>query len=789
MRRALLLVLVVSCTTNTGPTNSRLDSSPPAAGDPTKVEVNRRELGEPLGGYPSDREREMQVYMNLSRHSLKTPNGNECSDPSFDLDGGSIKKTPFVYSREANIAARFTARHLSEIGCIQPESCCVLGDAGVGIGCVAPGACSGNVCQKTCDAGVDQTAAARYALFGFTSYTHQVIGLDLSAYDLWCSMNVTPSIYARMTDDAGTQFASGEFQNAAATCDKDYWAVAFGNAQVQVPRIPAAAAVYPPPQPLNTSQLSFMATYFDPSGRPPQRSVVVVAGHCFDLDRTYGFDDNGTYVASFPDPDVLPDGCHPYYFLFQDADGQRVTYPTTGSFQLPLGGAQSCPLAYDSTSQLPADCETGVQMCPMGATQNCYVADTSTLGKGECRQGYQVCKQGFWSACKDMIGPFPEICDGLDNDCDGQTDENNPGGASSCNVIEEAGQCRSGTQVCTSGRLTCISIQGPEPEVCDGIDNDCDNAIDDGFNKQTCGVGECFRLLDTCVNGVPQPPCDAGTGTAEVEDGKDNNCNGIVDEGFPCTGARSIYPSSRQLPDGGMMTQLIMPCRNGTQMCNPDGGWGPVFGAVVPKPEECNGFDDDCDGQFDNEAATLNQIGRSRCGIGECKRSVYDCRGNRLLGCDAGAPSEEICDGKDNNCNGTLDEQCSCRLGEERLCYTGPSPTRDAGVCHGGKRSCVDGGYTRCLGEVKPSAEYCNGFDDDCDGVIDEMCLPDAGGGTGGGSGGGSGTAGGSAGTGGGSGTGGGMEGGGGCKCSSLGLEPMLLMAFAAVLRRRRQRG
>src|SRR5207253_10362896 len=132
------------------------------------------------------------------------------------------------------------------------------------------------------------------------------------------------------------------------------------------------------------------------------------------------------------------------------------------------------------------------------------------------------------------------------------------------------------------------------------IDNDCDNAIDDGFNLQTCGQGECFRLIETCINGVPQAPCDAGVGSPELDDGKDNNCNGFVDEGFACSGPRQIYPSSRLPPDGGLMTQLIPPCRVGTQLCNPDGGWGAVNGAIVPKPEECNGIDDDCDAQFDN---------------------------------------------------------------------------------------------------------------------------------------------------------------------------------------------
>ena len=110
------------------------------------------------------------------------------------------------------------------------------------------------------------------------------------------------------------------------------------------------------------------------------RAAAVVSGHCFDLERRWGDAANGTYAAQLEDPDVLPQGCHPYYFLFVDGDGVRHTYPSQGSLQLAVGEGMSCPVAYDPTSQKPSDCETGKTDCVDGASRACYTAaDATTL--------------------------------------------------------------------------------------------------------------------------------------------------------------------------------------------------------------------------------------------------------------------------------------------------------------------------------------------------------------------------------------------------------------------------
>src|SRR6185295_3449420 len=73
----------------------------------------------------------------------------------------------------------------------------------------------------------------------------------------------------------------------------------------------------------------------------------------------------------------------------------------------------------------------------------------------------------------------------------------------------------------------------------------------------------------------------------------------------------------------------------------------------------------------------------------------------------------EVCDGKDNDCDGVTDD-----IATDQPCYTGTPGTEGVGECHGGMQACADGG-TICAGEVVPTAESCNGKDDDCNTVID----------------------------------------------------------------------
>jgi hypothetical protein len=244
-----------------------------------------------------------------------------------------------------------------------------------------------------------------------------------------------------------------------------------------------------------------------------------------------------------------------------------------------------------------------------------------------------------------------------------------------------------------------------------------------------------------------------------------------------------MYPAPGNVPR--------LPCSEGIQYCQADGGWGPAIGARIPVPETCNGEDDDCDGRLDNQQETQLQFGFDRCGVGVCaRRTSPRCAGGSPRTCTPFAATTEVCNGEDDDCDGVTDEDCSCRLDDMRTCYTGPGETRDVGACRPGARTCANGQYTRCTGEVKPSQEYCNGLDEDCDGVVDNACL-DAGvgdAGAGGGAGGGGGGGGADqvdAGAGGGGGGGGGQ----GCGCTAVPAEAAWAALGLLAWRRRRVRG
>jgi putative metal-binding protein len=172
--------------------------------------------------------------------------------------------------------------------------------------------------------------------------------------------------------------------------------------------------------------------------------------------------------------------------------------------------------------------------------------------------------------------PPGEVCDGIDNNCNSLIDEDFPNLGAACGA--GVGQCRaSGVYVCAAGGSTtqCNAVPGsPAPETCDGLDNDCDGSTDEDFPNLgascTAGEGQCQRTgVFVCSTGGSTTQCDAvqGNPVQEICDGLDNDCDGSADEdgdgdGFGvCFDCNDLLPGSFTTP--GEVLNLRFPSESG----------------------------------------------------------------------------------------------------------------------------------------------------------------------------------------------------------------------------------
>jgi hypothetical protein len=312
---------------------------------------------------------------------------------------------------------------------------------------------------------------------------------------------------------------------------------------------------------------------------------------------------------------------------------------------------------------------------------------TASCGQGTCVRTVNTCEAGVAQTCTPGA-PTTETCNGLDDDCDGDVDEGQP--MVSCGV----GECRRTLASCASGVAQTCTAGTPVAERCNGLDDDCDGVADNGFGPITCGQGVCRQTVNSCVAGAPQTctPLPAGTETCNQ---LDDDCDGTIDEGCACTPG-----ASRACYSGPLGTQGVGRCAAGTQTCSSGGQWGTCANERLPLAETCNAVDDDCD------AVTDEDLGLVACGVGACRRSVMACVNGAAQTCTPGAPTAELCNGLDDDCDNSVDDGL-------------PNLTCGQGECARSVTACVAGVTQTCTPGM-PQPEVCDGRDNDCDGSTDE---------------------------------------------------------------------
>jgi hypothetical protein len=387
-----------------------------------------------------------------------------------------------------------------------------------------------------------------------------------------------------------------------------------------------------------------------------------IEGVCF---CSGGFDGN---------PAVRPEFCNG---VDDDCDGiiDDVTNP--------LGCA--CYNGTHKSGELKEICD-GVDNNCNGLIDEAWPSLGSACGLGVCSGGIYECSNDTRnSVCSTGPGgsgdkSVDEVCgDSVDNNCDGVADE-----TCECDVAGEkkkcsvnAGICREGVQTCTeSGWSSCIGGILPVAEVCDTIDNNCNNVVDD-IPGGRCG----------CYGGVEQ--------RSEVCNGVDDDCNGIVDdvggkdsvEETKCGCYNNTYGKDAKLEVCNQIDDdcngVIDDARGGSSVAATRCA---CYGDALPGVESCNKMDDDCDETTDEDWSDLG----STCGQGMCTGTFICSPDGKTIQCDGKTPEVEVCDSKDNDCDGEIDE--GCRTGPEAgSCEDGIQNGDEEGIDCGGScpKSCA----------------------------------------------------------------------------------------------------
>lgn len=451
--------------------------------------------------------------------------------------------------------------------------------------------------------------------------------------------------------------------------------------------------------------------------------------HPFATERTDGIDedcdgrvDNGT-VAYDDDGDGFTEqqgDCNdanvnqapkvtevPYDGIDQDCNGRDLSDIDQDGYDGGANGSdcndQSAsihPRAVETCNNLDDNCDGAVDE----SSGMVVYSDLDLDGYGDPAQSYTYCVSGPVVTnnqdCNDSDAAanpgMDEVCDGKDNDCNSEVDEGV--GDTYYQDLDGDGQGNPmvSTQSCSIppsfvlNRTDCndlaASVYLGANEQCDGLDNDCDEQVDDGvlttyypdhdadgFGNMSAGYAACSPQAGDVPNGAD---CNDGNGDVHpgVEEscnGTDDDCDGVIDDGFM---RKSFYRDADS--DGfGASGATLEACLAPTGYSVADSDCNDSNAAVYPGAAEiCNGIDDDCDRVSDENVILtfyrdndLDGYGVENLTTTGCEKPfgyaavAGDCDDTNA---DLHPNNQEAANYRDDNCNGQVDEGVvfgSCR--------------------------------------------------------------------------------------------------------------------------------
>lgn len=504
----------------------------------------------------------------------------------------------------------------------------------------------------------------------------------------------------------------------------------------------------------------------------------------------YGLDDDPWVACALPDgyaslpgdcddtnAGVNPSGTEVCNAIDDNCDGVTdtdATDPSTWYADSDLDGYGDDSTALSACDAPPGyvasggDCDESNTAFNPGASEadcadpNDYNCDGSTGYADADEDGSAACEDCD-DANADVMPGGAEVCDALDNDCDGTVDgagaidalvwyaDSDSDSFGDAAVVVTACEAPAGF---VADALDCDDSRNADHpggvEVCDHYDNDCDGVVDlgaldagtwyadvdlDGFGDVSVATTACDLPVGYCADATD---CDdtapaSHPGATEVCDGADNDCNVLVDDGLMV----AHYADADS--DGfGDPTARVDSCSATPGYVTDNTDCDDAARTIFPgAPEVCDGLDDDCDSAIDEGVLFTFYSDSDRDGFGDMGAPLLACSLSEGLVADAtdcndgdraiNPGEDDVCDDMDNDCDGMVDDDATYMdtwyADADGDAYGDPESPLTACDQPGGSVVNADD-CDDSEGAVHPGvSEVCDFIDNDCDGVTDTDAI------------------------------------------------------------------